>query len=122
MLNTLVNASRVRKERVSVPYSRFNETLAHFLQRKGYLAKVDERGSDKNLKLLVTLAYTEQGPALQGVRRLSKPGQRWYVHKKDIPFSAGRRGMVIVSTPHGLLDNTEAQKKNTGGELICEVW
>lgn len=122
MLTSILNAQRVGKKRVVVPYSRFKERLAELLRDKGLIATLrTQEGSQPTLVL--TLAYDEQGGArIHGLRRLSSPGQRYYVPKTDIPYSLDGVGMVIVSTPKGLMDDRRARKEGMGGELICEIW
>ena len=78
MLTTIINAQRVKKKRVAIPYSKFKEDLLNLLQRKGLIAKVRVQDSPKS-KLVVTLKYDNQEmPVIHGVRRKSKPGRRIY--------------------------------------------
>lgn len=122
MLTSILNAQRVGKKRVQVPYSRFKERLAELLRDKGLLATIRvEEGTQP--MLVLTLAYDEQGGArIHGLRRLSSPGQRYYVSKKEIPYSLDGVGMVVLSTSKGLMDDRRARKEGMGGELICEIW
>lgn len=121
-LTTLVNAQRVQQPRIVVPYSRLAAELARLLQRKGRVVKVDEEGTPLK-RLVVTLAYDEgEQPRVHGVRRISKPGRRVYAGKGKIPFSYDGIGLVVVSTPKGLMADKEARRHGIGGELMCEVW
>ncbi len=122
MLTTILNAQKVNKKRVAVPYSRFKESLARLLQDKGLIASF--RLQEGPLpKLIISLAYNNGGQArIHGLRRISSPGQRIYVPKSDIPYSLDGIGIVIVSTSKGLMDDTRARKEGMGGELICEIW
>jgi len=123
MLTSLMNAQRLRKARVVVPYSRFKEELAKLLQHKGLVATIRvQDGSPK--QLMVTLAYNEETgePRLQGARRISTPGQRQYVKQQEVPYPIQAQGAVVVSTSHGLMDDREARQQGLGGELVCEVW
>jgi small subunit ribosomal protein S8 len=122
MFTTLINAQRVGKKRVALPYSRFKEQILELLKARQIIGSV--RLQDAPIaKLVVALAYDEAGsPRIHGVRRLSKPGSRVYATSKDIPYSKDGLGMVIVSTPEGLMDDTGARRKGMGGELIGEIW
>lgn len=122
MLTTIINAQRVQKARVAVPYSRFKQSLARTFKEKGWLA--DERVQEgPRSKLVLTLSYSEGGrPRIQGLKRLSTPGRRLYVHGSRIPYSRDGVGTIIISTPKGLLDDRQARKQGVGGELVCEVW
>ena len=122
MLTTLVNAQRVGKKRVAVPYSRFKKELLDALQKKQYIANVRVQESPK-AKLVVTLAYDEAGePRISGIKRLSKPGSRMYVKGKRMPYSYKSYGSVIVSTSQGLKDEREVRQEGIGGELVCAIW
>jgi small subunit ribosomal protein S8 len=121
LLNSLINAQRVGKAHVMLPYSRLALDIGRFLQERGLVAKVREEGDTKK-KIVITLAYDDEQPRLHGVRRLSKPGQRRYVGKDTIPYSYDGVGTVIVSTSQGLLDDSQARQKGVGGEILAEVW
>lgn len=122
MLTMILNAQRVGKQRVAVPYSRFKEQLAGLLKEQGLLSAVRVQEGPRP-KLVVTLAYDEAGhPRIRGVQRLSTPGQRYYVSSQEIPFSLIMSGMMIVSTPQGLMVGSQARRAGVGGELVCEVW
>ncbi len=123
MLTSLMNAQRLGKARVVVPYSRFKEDLARLLQNKGLVAtvRVQEEGVRQ---LVIILAYDkETGESrLQGVRRLSTPGRRRYAKQWEVPYPIQSQGAVVVSTSQGLMDDGQARKSGLGGELVCEVW
>ena len=121
MLTTILNAQRVGKKRVAVPYSRHKKEILDFLQGKGYIAKVRVQESPR-AKLVITLAYDEEQPRLHGVKRLSKPGQRYYAKYNQIPYTYANIGEIVISTSTGMMTDREARKKKIGGELICAVW
>lgn len=121
MLVALVNAQKVGKERVVVPYSQLKESLVSVMQKKGVVLKFKIKDGVKP-KLVVTLAYDKEKPKISEVRRISKPGCRVYVTCKELPYCGGRPGFYIVSTSSGLMDEREAKKRKLGGELICVVW
>ncbi|MDP3996983.1 MAG: 30S ribosomal protein S8 [Candidatus Andersenbacteria bacterium] len=122
MLTSLINAQRAGKQRVAVPYSGIKERLAQILQEKGFLSALRVQSGPK-AKLVLTLAYDEKGQArIHGLKRISRPGQRWYVKKSRIPYSMDGMGCIVLSTPQGLMDDHKARKAGLGGEMICEIW
>ncbi len=122
MLTTLNNAQRVGKQRAAIPYSRFTKSMLDVLQKKGIIAKVRLQASPK-AKLIVTLVYDEHDtPRIRGVRRLSTPGRRLYVKQDKIPNNYRGFGIIILSTPKGLMDDNEARREKLGGELVCAIW
>jgi len=60
--------------------------------------------------------------AIEGMQRLSKPGQRLYAKAADIPKIRNGRGVAVVTTSMGLMTDREARKQNVGGEVLCAVW
>lgn len=121
-LTTLLNAQRVGKERVAVPYSRFSQSLLEFLKAQSLIGDFRLQESPK-AKLVVSLSYNEAGkPAIAGAKRISKPGRRVYASASNLPYTYQKNGMIVVSTPEGLMDEKHARGKGIGGELICAVW
>ena len=121
MLVALVNAQKVNKGRVVVPYSQLKEGLIGVMQKKGVVSKMKVKAGVKP-KLIITLAYDKGEPKIKQAQRVSKPGRRIYVTHKELPHCSGRPGFYIVSTSNGLMDEVEARKKNLGGEVICVIW
>lgn len=117
------NGYMARKKSLSISYSLMKEKIAHVLVREGYLANVTvEKMTDAKRILHVTLAYEKNIPKLRDVVRISKPGRRVYVGKVRIPVVLGGMGKVILSTPKGIMTDTEAKKTGVGGEILCKVW
>ena len=122
----LQNASMIGQKTVSAPYSMHLEAIARKLKSLGFLSDVsvetkDEKGIKKSLK--VTLVYDAKGDAkIHGVKRVSKPGRRLYIHASEAHSVAGGTGSRIISTPSGILTDREARKHTVGGENLFEIW
>ena len=122
MLTRIRNAVAVKKPEVVLPFSKIKFNIAKILEQENYVGAVskDKEGSFDVLR--IQLKYTNEGPSIRHIRRISKPGQRIYVSGKDLPKILSGYGMAIISTSHGVMTNKEAAKKNIGGEFICEIW
>jgi small subunit ribosomal protein S8 len=59
---------------------------------------------------------------ITNLKRISKPGLRVYTNHREIPRILGGTGIVILSTPCGILTDREARLKGVGGELLCSIW
>ena len=114
----LKNANLVEKNEVLIPHSKFKEAILDVMKKNGYLADV----TLKTLKKKRNLKAIFRPNQFSHIRRLSKPGMRYYVKSKDIPNPLRGLGLVVVSTPQGLLSGKEARKLKIGGELVCEIW
>lgn len=118
----IMNAGAVRKEAVSVPYSKLKAAVADTLVQTGYLKSAAKRGKKVRKTLDVELVYQGDQPMIRGVRRISKPGRRMYVGVGGIhPVQFGV-GKLILSTPKGILTGEEARKQHVGGEQMFTIW
>ena len=122
MLTRIRNAAMARKKTVELPSSKLKVSVAKVLFDEGYLTRVETVGNKPKEILQLALAYEGKEPKLTGIKRISKPGLRWYIGKKKIRVVMGGTGMSIVSTPSGVMTGRMAMKKGIGGELLCEVW
>jgi small subunit ribosomal protein S8 len=120
MLTRIRNAIAAGKGEVAVPYSKMKESIAKILVENGYIAACEKTESGPSQQLRIDL--TGSGRAINSLQRLSKPGRRLYAASSDIPSVLGGRGIVILSTPAGLMTGKQARKQHVGGELICKVW
>ncbi len=118
LITRIRNAYAVHKSSVMIPYSKFKEAILNVMKNNGYIDSVEI----KTIKNIKYLSVNLENSSMSHIRRLSKPGQRIYVAKKDLPRPLRGMGLVIISTPKGVISGKEAAKINTGGELICEVW
>lgn len=122
MIVRIKNASAIGTQKVTMPYSRLKENIANILVTEGYIESIQTTGENIQKELIVKLKYNKKLPAIIEIKRLSKPGLRLYVRAKDLPKVQAGRGMLILSTPGGVLSGREAYKQHVGGELICKVW
>jgi len=123
MLTRIRNAGLARHDRTEVPASRLKEAVAHILKLEGFIADVRPSEGDGPKKLTIVLKYgRDRQSAIDGVRRVSRPGRRVYVRHDRIPRVLSGLGISILSTSRGLMSDREARRQKIGGELICEVW
>ncbi|MCH8049104.1 30S ribosomal protein S8 [Patescibacteria group bacterium] len=123
MLTRIRNASMVGKRSIELPHSKIKFAIAKILQREGYVGTVERFEDGNKLMLRVGLQYNDTDmPAISSVKRISKPGRRVYVKADKIPQVRSGFGFAIISTPNGLMTNSEARKRRLGGEVICEVF
>jgi small subunit ribosomal protein S8 len=121
LLTGIKNAQARMKNELVIPYSSKKIALLKVLERKGYITSFNiEEG--KKPKVAITLKYFEGQPVIRELKRISRPGLREYVGKKDLPFIKGGLGMAVVSTSKGLMTDKEARESGLGGEIICSVF
>jgi len=122
MLNQIKNAEAVGKTEVLIPHSNLKNEIANLLSKEGFVGEVKKATKGKMKGLKITLKYENEVPAIEGFKRVSKPGQRIYQGFAEIKKVHGGYGMSIISTSKGLMTNKEARFKKMGGEVICQVW
>lgn len=116
----LRNAGLSGKEVVTVPASNMAAALATLLEKEGYVKEVSKQR--RNNSLTITLAYKNGRPAISGSRRISKPSRRMYLGVRDIKPVKRGHGLLVLSTPAGVLSGKEAREKRVGGEVLFEIW
>ena len=122
MLNIIRNAQMAGKAEVSIPFSGIKFNIAQILGKNKFIDKIEKKGKKITKSIGITLKYDSKIPAISGLKRISKPGQRIYFSFNKIKPVRGGYGIAIISTPKGLMTNKEARKQRLGGEVICEVW
>ena len=129
MFNRIKNAQAVDHPTVDIPWSGIKYEIAKILEKNGFIEGAERRGRHPARYIRVVLKYESQGssgvrpiPAIRGLRRISKPGQRIYLASQEIKKVRGGTGIAIISTPQGVMTGKEARKQKVGGEVLCEVW
>ncbi len=123
LLTRIRNTQATGKRRVVIePTSKINKNILNIMKAEGYLESVNIKNKDNKDYFEVELKYVDKKPAFSGLVRVSRPGQRVYVKKDNIPYIIQGFGLAIVSTSKGLMTDKEARKKGLGGELICKIW
>ncbi len=124
MLTRIRNASLAKKAELSLPYSKFKLSLSKLLEKEGFISSVKEIDNEQGFKMIALgIKYAPSGDALiSGIKRVSKPGQRIYLSKDNLPRTNSGLGVTVVSTSKGLMTDRQARKEKIGGEVICQIW
>jgi small subunit ribosomal protein S8 len=123
MLTRIRNAITARKAKVSIPSSKIKRELARVLEEEGFVSSMRFEEDDKQGTLTIELRYDQDNRnAIQGIRRVSRPGQRAYVRSQKMPRVRSGLGIAILTTSKGIMTERAARKNKVGGELLCEVW
>ena len=122
MLTRIRNAHAVNKEQVIMPSSKLKSGIASVLQVEGYINSFTVEGdSVANKTLTINLKYYDKKPVIDSIERVSKPSLRFYASKDNMPSVMNGLGIVIVSTPKGVMTGQAAKAQNIGGEVLCSV-
>jgi len=128
MLTRIRNACLAKKVSVLIPYTKMNLEITQILEKEGFIQtfQMSLESNDIIIRLKYRTKHVYNGKTkdscIRNLKRISKPGLRIYANTKEIPRILGGTGIVIVSTPNGVMTDRDARLKKTGGELICSVW
>jgi small subunit ribosomal protein S8 len=126
MLTRIRNAVAAKHDYVAIPASKMKLAIAKVLKEEGYIKDfmvIEDKEKPVLRAIRVTLNYNvKRDPMLTGIKRVSKPGLRVYVQKREIPRVYGGLGIAILSTPQGIMTGHQAWRSQIGGEILCYVW
>jgi small subunit ribosomal protein S8 len=122
-LTVIRNGVKAGHDKVDVPSSKMKEAIAEVLKKTEYINNFKVVKDGKQGVMRIYLNYSENGKGkIEGIRRMSRPGRRYYVNSEKIPNVRSGYGLSVLSTSKGVMSGGEAKKQNLGGELICLVW
>ncbi len=121
-LTRLRNAVQARHKRLDIPASNLKRELTKLLVAHKFITSYTELKETAQGVLRIQLKYNDGQPVITGLKRVSKPGLRKYVASDELPRVLGGLGIAVISTPKGLMTDTEARQAKVGGEVLCEIW
>ena len=123
MITRIRNGQMRSHVKIEMPASSFKGKILEILKREGYILNYTLDKNDlKKSKFSIDLKYNLGLPVISNIERISKPGRRFYSSAESIPKIQNGLGIAIVSTPKGVMTDTEARKAKVGGEIICKVF
>ena len=123
MLTRIRNGQWARKSSVLSPASRLRANVLDVLKREGFIRDFSQHEVRPGIsEIKIELKYHEGDPVIREISRVSTPGRRVYSAIKDLPRVYDGLGISILSTPQGVLSDSEARDKNVGGEVLCQVF
>jgi small subunit ribosomal protein S8 len=124
LLTRIRNAHLAKHDRLDVPVSRLKLEVCRLLKEEGFIRnyrEIEVDGPTNSVRIF--LRYSGEGePAINNVKRISKPGRRVYRRAGEIQPVRNGLGVGIVSTSQGLLTDAQARERKVGGEILCELW
>ena len=123
MLTRIRNAGSARHETVDVPNSKMKKAIAEILLEEGYIKSFQLIDDGTQGVIRITLKYLPgKEKAIQGLRRVSKPGLRVYAGADELPQVLRGLGIAIISTSKGIMTDKKARAQHVGGEVLAFVW
>ena len=123
MLTRIRNAIMAKHDSALIPTSRMKLGIANILRDEGFINDYEVLKDKAHQVIKVYLKYDDKNQSLlSGLKRVSKPGLRVHVQRKEIPRVYGGLGIAILSTSNGVMTGQQAWRQGIGGELLCYVW
>lgn len=123
MLTRIRNSQMNRNESAFIPYSELKLRIAQILLNEKWIKEIKKVRRKEHKFIQVFIRYNaDKTPYISGLKRISKPGQRKYIAYKQIRKIRGGFGLILLSTPKGIMTGQQARKQKLGGEVICEIW
>jgi small subunit ribosomal protein S8 len=123
MLSRIRNGQSAGKATIEIPNSKLHANVASVLKDEGYIREFKvEKGENNKSVIVVELKYAEGKGVIRQIDRVSKPGRRVYTNVKTMPRFYNGLGILIVSTPGGVMADHKARAANVGGEILCQVF
>ncbi|MBP6015346.1 MAG: 30S ribosomal protein S8 [Candidatus Promineofilum sp.] len=126
MLTRMRNALERQQPSVAMPHSKLKVSIAEVLKNEGYIENYEIVTQEKFPTLVIRLRYVggrrDRRSVINGLKRVSSPGRRIYVGKKEIPWVLSGLGVSILTTSRGVMTDQKARQLGLGGELLCKVW
>lgn len=116
------NASLAGRPTVVLPYSKLKQAILECLAKEGYVSKISKKTKRDQAVIEVELIYVDKKPKITEVERVSKQSRRVYFGMKDIHSVRNGSGLLILSTPKGILSGKDARKEHVGGEALFKIF
>ncbi|MDO8339374.1 MAG: 30S ribosomal protein S8 [Candidatus Burarchaeum sp.] len=120
-LNTIKTHEIAGKPECTIlPASKIVREVLLIFQRKGYIGEMEfvDNGTSGAFEVQLVGKINSCGTIKPRFAVKKTDWNKWeqrYIPSKDF-------GLLIVSTPKGMMTNSEAKDKNTGGRLIAYVY
>lgn len=121
-LTRVRNAIKAEKKTVDIPYSNFKKNITEILLAAKFINEFNIVDNNNKKYLSIKLKYSDGRPVINGLKRISKPGIRRYVHSEKLPRVRNGLGIALISTSKGLMSEKQARALGIGGEVVCYIW
>lgn len=121
-LNRIRNAAKAGHTYVYLKKSKFLSRILDIMKNEGYIDSYEDGDGEYKYFYKVNLKYYKGKPVIKEVKMLSHLSRRLYVGYRDVKSYKNNMGIVIISTPKGVMTTVEAKKLGVGGMLVCAIW
>ncbi|MBN3034479.1 MAG: 30S ribosomal protein S8 [Bacteroidales bacterium] len=122
-LTRVRNAVMARHRIVEIPTSGIKKEITKILFEKGFILnyKFEDDSKPGNIKIALKYHPVTKLPAINSLKRISRPGLRRYTNADELPRVLNGLGIAVISTSQGVMTDKEARKLHIGGEVLFYV-
>ncbi len=123
LLTKIKNAQAVKKENIKTPYSKMDERILESLKKSSYIKDYTKKGRGPKKIFDIKLKYLDgKIGVIQSIKFVSKPSRRVYIGYRELKPVRQGYGLLVISTPQGIMTGKEAKKLKLGGEVLFKIW
>jgi small subunit ribosomal protein S8 len=123
-LTRVRNAIQARHRTVDIPASNMKKRIAEILYEHKYIRNfiIIDDGKQGIIRIFLKYVPKTGEPVIHELKRVSKPGRRYYVGVEELPRVKNNIGIAILSTSKGVITERQARRERVGGEVLCTIW
>jgi small subunit ribosomal protein S8 len=121
LLTKIKNAQAVKKDSIKTFYSKMDERVLEILKEYKYVEDFEKKGRGAKRILDIKLKYHDNEGVINEIKFFSKPSRHLYVGYKEIRPVRHGYGLLVLSTPNGVMAGQEARKMKVGGEMLFQI-
>lgn len=119
-LSAIMNAEVLSRSTVVVPASKLLGAILRVMQKAGYIGMFEfiDDGRSGKFKIQLLGRINKCGVISPRFPTRNREIEKWakqYLPARDF-------GLLIISTPHGVMSHVEAKEKGSGGRLLAYVY
>jgi small subunit ribosomal protein S8 len=122
MIVHIKNAGMAGRHNVVVGHSKLKADIAKVLKEEGFIKDFTKLTKDGKALLSMDLFIENRIPKVKGVKRMSKTSKRMYKKSTEIRAVKNGYGLLVLSTPKGVMAGYKAKKQQLGGEVLFSIW
>jgi small subunit ribosomal protein S8 len=122
MIVAIKNAGTAGHDSVSVPHSKMKESIASVLEKEGFIKGFSKKMHKGKPMLDISLFVEGRQPKIKGVKRVSKTSKRIYKKSSELRPVRSGYGLMIITTPEGVMSALDAKRAKLGGEVLFTIW
>jgi small subunit ribosomal protein S8 len=120
MLTRIRNGQHVSKISIKQRKTKLCLSVLDILWKEGFIRGYNYNDENQN-EVNILLKYYKNLPVIKKIETVSKPGKRIYSSSKILWHINNDLGIFILSTPKGVISDSQARKLNVGGEILCHI-